>query len=197
MITGAPLRLQREDGSEINLPIERWKSDAQEWEALDRVVAPVLDVGCGPGRHALALGRRGMVALGVDVVPAAVRMAVARGAMALERSIFERLPGAGRWRSALLLDGNIGIGGQPEILLRRLRDLLNERGRIVAELEAPGVDTRGARARILGEGYEGPWFDWSLVGCDQIQEIAAGAGFCVTETWVAEDRRFFACLDAA
>jgi SAM-dependent methyltransferase len=192
----AGFRMQCDDGRETSLPIDRWMSDANEWEALDKVMPPVLDVGCGPGRHALALGQRGIVVLGVDVAPAAVKMAVARGAMALERSVFERVPAAGRWGSALLLDGNIGIGGQPEILLRRLRRLLNERGRIVAELEAPGVETRYERARIIGEDYAGPWFDWALVGCDGIERIAIGAGLRVTETWTAE-RRHFARLDAA
>ncbi len=37
--------------------------------------ARVLDVGCGPGRHALALARRGMEVVGVDHAPAFVRLA--------------------------------------------------------------------------------------------------------------------------
>jgi SAM-dependent methyltransferase len=35
----------------------------------------VLDVGCGPGRHALALARRGMDVVGVDLSPEFVRLA--------------------------------------------------------------------------------------------------------------------------
>ncbi len=46
------------------------------------------------------------------------------GVNVLERSIFDHVPGAGRWRTALLLDGNIGIGGDPVALLERLGDLL-------------------------------------------------------------------------
>ncbi len=42
----------------------------------------VLDVGCGPGRHALALARLGMVVLGVDRSPEFV--ALARGAAAAD-----------------------------------------------------------------------------------------------------------------
>jgi len=38
------------------------------WEALDlRRGSTVLDVGCGPGRHALALARRGAIVTGVDI----------------------------------------------------------------------------------------------------------------------------------
>src|SRR3954463_4969123 len=42
----------------------------------------VLDVGCGPGRHALALARRGFDVIGVDLSPEFV--ALARAAAAAE-----------------------------------------------------------------------------------------------------------------
>src|ERR671919_1309651 len=40
----------------------------------------VLDVGCGPGRHALALGRLGIEAVGVDLSPDFVELARAAAA---------------------------------------------------------------------------------------------------------------------
>jgi 2-polyprenyl-3-methyl-5-hydroxy-6-metoxy-1,4-benzoquinol methylase len=43
----------------------------------------VLDVGCGPGRHSLALARRGVVAHGVDLSPEFI--ALARSAAAADR----------------------------------------------------------------------------------------------------------------
>ena len=61
-------------------------------------------------------------ALGLDLSPVAVRLARARGAEAILRSVFADVPGAGRWRTALLLDGNIGIGGAPVPLLERARE---------------------------------------------------------------------------
>ncbi len=54
--------------------------------------------------------------------------------------MFAPLPGEGRWGTALLADGNIGIGGDPVALLRRLREVLDPRGRIVVELAAPGTE---------------------------------------------------------
>ena len=65
-----------------------------------------------------------MIALGLDAAAAASEIALARGAPVLQRSIFASVPGAGRWCSALLQDGNIGIGGDPEALLARIRALL-------------------------------------------------------------------------
>src|SRR5204863_7462240 len=94
---------------------------APEEARLAAMAAPVLDVGCGPGRLVVGLARRGAVALGVDPAPAAVALARGRGAAVLQRSVFDPLPGHGRWRTIVLADGNIGIGGDPVRLLRRCR----------------------------------------------------------------------------
>ena len=40
----------------------------------------VLDVGCGPGRHALALARRGIEVVGIDLSPDFIDLAIASGA---------------------------------------------------------------------------------------------------------------------
>ena len=51
----------------------------------------VLDVGCGPGRHALALARRGIEVVGVDLSPEFVRLAGdAAAAEALPAPFVER-----------------------------------------------------------------------------------------------------------
>jgi SAM-dependent methyltransferase len=51
---------------------------------------PVLDVGCGSGDHAIALARRGLEVLGVDIVAAAIAQANAKAA-ALPPELAERL----------------------------------------------------------------------------------------------------------
>lgn len=84
----------------------------------------VLDVGCGPGRLVAELAARGRPALGIDVSEAAVAHTARLGGQALRRSVFEPLPGEGRWDTALLLDGNVGIGGDPAALLHRMAQLL-------------------------------------------------------------------------
>jgi SAM-dependent methyltransferase len=185
------------DGSVIPLALERWLGPltAADEAVLDRAHAPVLDIGCGPGRHVLALARRGHLALGVDVAPAAVRVAVQRGAPAIEASVFERIPGAGAWGTALLLDGNIGIGGAPEALLARLRQLLRADGAVLVELAPPGIGATSERIRLELDGQFSRAFPWAYVGVDAIAEPARRAGFEVTETWESE-RRWFARLTA-
>ena len=193
----APLRARRPDGSTIELALDRWLGPltAADEAALDRARAPVLDVGCGPGRHVLALARRGHLALGVDIAPAAVRVAVQRGAPAIEASVFARIPGGGTWGSALLLDGNIGIGGAPDALLVRLRQLLCADGEVLVELAPPGAPTTSERIRLELDGLFSRPFEWAYVGIDAIDALAKATGFRVAERWESE-RRWFARLAA-
>ena len=68
------------DGTSVPLPLERYlgPADATDEQLLDGLSGPVLDVGCGPGRHLRALAARGVFALGVDLSPVAVELAVGR-----------------------------------------------------------------------------------------------------------------------
>jgi SAM-dependent methyltransferase len=154
----------------------------------------VLDVGCGPGRHVLALARQGVLALGVDITPAAVEYARARGAAVVWGSVFAPIPGAGRWRTALLLDGNIGIGGRPVELLVRLRELLRTDGRVVCELDRPGSPTRSELVALEDDaGTRSAWFPWARVSVDGIERTAGRAALAVDEIW-RHSGRWFATL---
>ena len=128
---GLRFSARMEDGSLVPVALERYTSpaDPTDEQLLADVRGPVLDVGCGPGRHLHALARRAVFALGVDLSPEAVSLARGGGGHVLLRSVFDELPGVGTWRTALLLDGNIGIGGTPERLLRRVGSLLAAGGR--------------------------------------------------------------------
>jgi SAM-dependent methyltransferase len=167
----------------------------EEDEVLAEAVAPVLDAGCGPGRHVVALSRRGVFSVGVDVAPSAVGLVRRRGAIALRASIFDYLPWTGTWGSVLLLDGNVGIGGDPERLIRRVRSLLRRGGRVLLELEPPGVPSRSLRVRLEAGGLAGPWFRWGVLGMDGLARVARSGGFVVAKTWTGGGR-WFGRLDA-
>ena len=183
------------DGSRLHAEVERWLAPVTDVDVrvLDRVIGPVLDVGCGPGRHVGALAARGVLALGVDLSPHAIRIARRQGALVLERSIFDRLPGAGAWGSALLLDGNIGIGGQPVALLRRLRALMRPGGAVLVELGPPGSGTEAMRARLEHGAAVSDWFEWTRVAVDAVEPPAVAAGLAVAERW-CDGGRWFALL---
>lgn len=190
-----PLVLHYADGRRRTLPVGVWTAEQVPGDAglIDRCTGPTLDVGCGPGRLTVALGHRGLPALGVDIAPGAVTLARSRGALVLARSVFSALPGAGRWACALLADGNVGIGGDPVGLLRRLRDLLAVGGRVLVELDPPHLPTGRVQVRVEHGGRTSDWFPWAHVSADQVGAVAGRAGLDVDEEW-EEEGRWFAAL---
>lgn len=176
----------------VVLDLARWGGtlDDADRTVLDRCVAPVLDVGCGPGRFVLALAEQGQAALGVDITPAAVQLTRRHGVAALHRDVFARTPGEGRWPTALLMDGNVGIGGDPERLLGRLRKVITSAGRIVAEIH-PDPDTDGCKTVRFGlGGVVGPPFPWAEIGRRALDRHARRAGYVVAEDWSVDGRSF-------
>ena len=187
--------IEHADGSVTPLWVGDWRrlrpGDAS---LIDRCSGPTLDVGSGPGRLAVALAERGVPTLGLDVAPHAVRIARSAGSLTLLRDVFSRVPGTGRWTIVLLADGNIGIGGDPSALLRRVAELLAPSGRALVEVQPPGRELRRERVRLRhsrGCGQQaGDWFPWAEVGADQLSGIAAEAGLPVAETWSCGGRWF-------
>jgi SAM-dependent methyltransferase len=197
-LTGAPdsaegrVVVRLSDGTVAPLALERYLSPADETdESLVAAVAgPVLDVGCGPGRHLHALARRGVFGLGVDLSTVAVSLARSGGARAIVASVFDELPGAGSWRTALLLDGNIGIGGSPVRLLERLRGLLAAGGEVLVELDPPAARTGPVAARLESSGGASAWFPWARVAFEDVGPLARSAGLVERRNWRSGDRWF-------
>lgn len=185
-------RVRLRDGTLLPLPFERYigRADQTDEQLLRHLRGPVLDVGCGPGRHLHALAARGVFALGVDLSPAAVELATGRGGRAVVGSIFDDLPGSGTWRSALLLDGNIGIGGAPARLLARIGTLLGAEGELLVELDSPSTRTVSTLARIETASALSSWFPWARVSVGDLEPIASRSGFALTARWSREGRWF-------
>ncbi len=180
-----------EDGSRRMLPLGRWLGapDSAEETVLGRAVGPVLDIGCGPGRHVVALRERGVRAVGVEISSVAAAIARERGAEVIEASAFEH-PTTSEWRTILLLDGNIGIGGDAVRLLRRCAALLAPGGGVLVELEPPTTAPRAQRVRLEGARAASDWIPWHFVDFEEIDRLASVAGFSVIERWQADGRWF-------
>ncbi|HEY4993673.1 MAG TPA: methyltransferase domain-containing protein, partial [Nakamurella sp.] len=193
LVGGHHLRLVHRNGHRKPLDLDRYRSpvDEVDRDLVARCTGATLDVGCGPARFVSALMERGLPALGVDVAPGAVAVARSAGATVLQRSVFQHLPGEGRWQHVLLLDENVGIGGCPQTLLRRVGELLGPAG--LAIVEADPADTVDDRGELRFEDQEGRLslpFPWARLGADAIEAVAAGLGFATVERWRLGGRSF-------
>src|SRR5580693_7101146 len=170
--------IRDEDGAVRPLSAHRWLGARPDGEPFDEAVtqmcsAPTIELGCGPARLVARLIRRGIPALGIDRSATAIRLAGRGGAPALLGDVFEPLPGMGRWQTVLLVDGNVGLGGDPRRILGRAAELLCHGGRCVAEFDAEAIGIRARWVRLESARAVGPWFRWASVGVDSAATLAA------------------------
>ena len=163
----------------------------------------VLDVGCGPGRHALALARRGIVVHGVDASEDFV--ALARDAASAEGldATFEVRDVRGldlreRYRAAICLCqggfGLLGGLGDVDVFHRIVRAVVPGGGLAVSAFHAPFAvrhleegETFDAATGVLHEratlrdadGAEREFDLWTTCfTARELELLAAGAGLC-------------------
>jgi len=121
----------------------------------------VLDLGCGPGRHALPLARLGLSVTGVDRTAPYLREASRRAAeegldIELVESDMREFRRPGAFAAALSMLTSFGYFEDPDddlVVLRNVLDSLEPGGRLL-------IDTMGKE--ILGRIFQAR--DWKLVG---------------------------------
>lgn len=190
---GTRLYLHAVDGGIAAMDVARWSADADATDLalLRHGRGPVLDLGCGPARMVRAAQQLGRRALGVDVSPTVVRRARRLGLPVIGRSVFDALPFEGGWRTVLLIDGNIGIGGDPLALLARSRELVHPRGEIVVETHPDPARDRAFMGSVAGEdGRRSDAFPWAEVGAAVLVRIASAAGLRPDQCWTTGGRTF-------
>lgn len=179
-------------------------SERDGW-ALERFRGRVLDVGAGAGRAALALQERGHDVVALDVSPGAAEVCRRRGVKEVFLGTAAELAatGAPAFDSVLMLGNNLGLLGSAERapeFLAELGAVLNPRGVIVGACldpyqtdkpahlayhernrragRMPGQVTIRVRYQRLATG----WFDVLWMSLAELGEIAAAAGWRVTDT---------------
>lgn len=190
-------RLFSGDGSRtgaVRLDVERFlaAADEDDVDVLSRLRGPLLDVGCGPGRIVKAAILAGHLALGIDVSTTAVTIARERGLPVLLRSIFHDLPSEGTWGVVTLIDGNIGIGGDPLALLSRCAELVDpHHGEVVVETHGDAERDRVFDGIVVDDlARESLPFPWAEVGSIPLRAYADSAGLELVREWTHRDRSF-------
>ena len=201
-----PEVLERDDGfTQIGAGPDVYLSNFKGWPAAERqsvryMRGRVMDIGCGAGRVALELQRRGVDVVGLDVSPLAVRAARLRGVKEVWSVPVELLDSKiASFDSLVLFGNNFGIFETPQ-RARRILSQLNKHAkpgaRIFAESTsayfggAPGFDRsyyhrNKARGRSPGElkvryhygDLVGSWFHWLYVSQNELRSILVGTGW--------------------
>jgi SAM-dependent methyltransferase len=196
----ADLRVERDDGYYAREDISWYFTAPREFPSHEKAALKfargrVLDLGCGAGRHALYLQRRGVRVTAVDASPRIVELARARGVKdARVANACGALPFRdGEFDTVVLFGNNLGICGTlPRFrrMLRELQRITSPRGRILATTRQPSTTNplhrrylrnnleRGraigqVRVRLARGGARGAWFDLLLLSPTDLMQIAA------------------------
>ena len=141
--------IQRDDGhDDMFSPKTYFRSykdfDLIEKRALRHVKGRVLDVGCGPGRVALYLQRKGHKVTGIDCSDVTAQVARERGVKDCRVMDVRRLQfKPGSFDTIVMFGNNFGIcgtKGETKKMLRDFHKITSKNGRIIAHTMAPGAD---------------------------------------------------------
>lgn len=190
-LEGHRIQVQLEDGTHLPLAAELWgRPRVGDDSVIERCHGATLDVGCGAGRITSALASAGVPALGIDISAHAVVLCRRRGVPALQRDVFALSPDIGLWQHVALIDGNIGIGGDAAVLLRRCKDLLCDGGTVIVETSPPGAGCQRLLVRLVHGSISSRPFSWLITDSRTVKTIGMAVGLVSTSEWAVAGRWF-------
>jgi len=214
--------VERDDGYFDTLKVKNYFSDYKDWSAHQRkamkyVKGRVLDVGCGPGRHALYLQRKGFDVLGIDNSPLAIKVSKLRGLKkAKVMSVTQITNKLGKFDTIIMLGNNFGLVGnskRAKWLLKRFYGITNKNARIIGETIDPYNTTepdhlayhkfnrrRGRmggqiRLRIRYKKCVSPWMDYLFVSKGEMKRTLKGTGWRIGRIIDSKDAYYVAIIE--
>ncbi|GLY99321.1 hypothetical protein Acsp02_65740 [Actinoplanes sp. NBRC 103695] len=194
--------IERDDGLINGAPADHYLGEPAEWQphdhrALRLCRGHVLDLGCGAGRTALELQRRGQAVTGLDTSPGAIEIARRRGLRdTVVTTIDEYARATARYDTFLLLGNNLGLFGGAErapVLLAALASLANPGARIIAQGTDPYGTTDpvhvsyhernrsrgrlGGQLRLRYRLLATEWFDYLQCSPAELETLLKGTGW--------------------
>jgi len=198
----ADLSIERDDGYSSREDVAWYFTSPRDFPSHEKAALKFargrgLDIGCGAGRHALYLQKRGLRVTALDASSRIAELARARGVKdvrVVDVCGARRLPFRdGEFDTVVLFGNNLGICGTlPRFrrMLRELHRITSPRGRILATTRQPSTTNprhrsylrhNVARGRAIGQvrlrlafgGKRGAWFDLLLLSPTDLMQVAA------------------------
>jgi SAM-dependent methyltransferase len=196
-------RYRRDDGEVTEAHLDAYFTDPEDWsdrlqDLLARLDGSVLDVGCGPGKHARYLQAQDRDVLAIDRSPGAI--AVAREWGVDHAAVMDMRDAAvlDTFENAIVLGKQIAVGDDPDDLratFAALADAVASGGRLIADFDAPerrgdgylddhtlvdGIAYR--RFRVEYDDLVGPWVDALMIEYDTLEGIIEETPWTVVDT---------------
>jgi SAM-dependent methyltransferase len=210
------VRATRADGVAFQIETEEYFTLEGRLAPLDAITLErcrdrVLDVGAGAGRHALALQRRGLEVVAIDLSPICTELCRTRGVSDARTFDVMRLDSnevLGRFDTILFGMQTIGVaGGVASLrhLLERLSTCLQPGGEILVDSSALREAWQGHpndRSPEAGEivlstryrGWMGESFPWLYLGARDLEQVAQRSGFVSEILGEVDTGEFLAAL---
>lgn len=189
-----------------------------EKKAIAYAHSRVLDVGCGAGRHALYLQRKGLDVTGIDTSPLAVKICKLRGLRKTQVLSFEQIDKfpVNSFDTVIMMGNNFGLFGgfrKARSLLRKLFKIMSPDALIIAVTTDPyqtknpthrryqrfnrrrGRMPGQLRIRIRHETVIGPWFDYLLASKIEVKQIVDGTGWRIKKFIDSKGPRYAMILE--
>lgn len=179
-----------------------------EAEALRLARGRVLDLGAGPGAHAVPLSRAGFAVTAVEILPEALASLRAGGVADVREGGLEAVGPGERFDTVLVLMNGLGLAGTRAglgLFLAGIAARLTRGGQILTDSTDPrGWDVEDD-GRYPGEvhmqlGFAGAWgepFPFLFVDADTLRDTAAGEGLAVEVAAEEPDGRYLARVTRA
>ena len=222
-LKGKPVHIiiERSDGYFNTYDIAEYFSHFHDWpgyikQALKYAQGKVVDVGCGPGRHALYLQKQGYDVLGIDQSPLVIKVCKLRGLKkVMQKRVTQLNIHCGTFDTLLMLGANFGLCANKRRapwLLKRFYALTSKQGRIILQSRNPyqtkephhlkyhrdnkiqGRMGGQIRLRHRYKNYIEPWYDYLFVSPQEMRILIRNTGWTIHKLYHAEKAVYAAIL---